>query len=57
MACMAILIDAKANGTLTDDRPVRPPTDWMVEHREAHKFITNGRTAVEPFTEAKHGRK
>jgi len=55
MACMAILIDAKVNGKLNDDRPLRPPAGWMAEHREAHKFITNGRTAVEPFTEKEHG--
>jgi hypothetical protein len=57
MACMAILLDAEANGQLNDDRPVALPEGWMERWRELHAELTADRTAVEPFTETKHGRK
>lgn len=53
MACCAILIDAEACGKLADDRPVRPPEDWMEGARE--RFKTLLATHPEPkerFTQA-----
>lgn len=55
MACCAIILDAETCSRLKDNRPVEPPAEWMETYRELHKFITAGREAAKPFTEAEHG--